>query len=436
MHVTQRIASARAGLIVCAVLAVVLRWPAYGMPLDRDASVYTVIGRGLGSGELPYRDVFDHKQPLIYPVYGMIDAVGVSPRLVSAVVSLLAAVLVYAIVRRPLAPLLVVVLGASRFVHGFDLNTEHLLLVTGTLPIVVALLRPRWALLAGLLFAFALMSKAVAVLLAPALLIAIPRRLWWQLALGTVIPLALLGLIYLAASSFDDLWHWNVTYNREYASVVSLGDRFSRLKDQWPNVLLAAAAAVAAVVLLRDERNRLHWTLAAWLAGAVLGALAGGYAYAHYFVPVIVPAAALIALAPRPLIFVLALAVVPFALEDVRNLVGGPDRLAQRTYGANAALWKTTEPVGKLIHDAAGPYDRMYVAESEAGFYAQAHVKPASRVLYDSILALEPERAPHLCETRPRFLVLPHGVLPAYAQCLSDYTPMPGVPAPVVVLER
>src|SRR3954452_16592476 len=140
VHVTQRIASARAGLIVCAALAVVLRWPAYGMPWDRDASVYAVTGRGLALGDLPYRDLFDHKQPLIYPVYGVIDALGISPRLVSALVSLLAAALVFLIVRRPLAPLLVVVLGASRFVHGFDLNTEHLLLVTGTLPIAVALL--------------------------------------------------------------------------------------------------------------------------------------------------------------------------------------------------------------------------------------------------------------------------------------------------------
>ena len=51
--------------------------------------------------------------------------------------------------RAAAAPLLVVVLGASRFVQGFDLNTEHLLLLTGTLPIAVALLRAaparRWS---------------------------------------------------------------------------------------------------------------------------------------------------------------------------------------------------------------------------------------------------------------------------------------------------
>ena len=228
--------------------------------------------------------------------------------------------------------------------------------MTGTLPIVVALLRPRWALLAGLLFAFALLTKAVAILLLPALLIALPRRFWWQLALGAAVPLVLLALVYLAAQRLRrSLALERDLQPRVRVGRLSLGDRLSALKGQVPNLLLIAAATVAAVALLREERNRLHWTLAAWLAGAVLGALAGGYAYAHYFVPVIVPAAALISLTPRPLVFVLALAVVPFALEDARSLVQGSDRLAERAYGANAALWQATEPVGKLIHDCRRP---------------------------------------------------------------------------------
>ena len=133
----------------------------------------------------------------IYPVYGLIDAIGVSPRLVSALVSVLAAVLVYAIVRRPLAPLLVVVLGASRYVEGFDLNTEHLLLVTGTLPIVVALLRRPLRRCSGLLFAFAMLGKAVGVLLAPALLIAIPAATGGSSRSAPPWPLALLALVDL-----------------------------------------------------------------------------------------------------------------------------------------------------------------------------------------------------------------------------------------------
>ena len=63
-------------------------------------------------------------------------------------------------------------------------------------------------------------------------------------------------------------------------------------------------------------------------------------------------------------------------------------------------------------------------------------MRPASRLLYDSILVLRPEVTPDLCANPPRFLVLPHGELPAYASCLTGYDPLPGVPAPVVVMER
>ena len=85
----------------------------------------------------------------------------------------------------------------------------------------------------------------------------------------------------------DDLWEWNVAYNADYASVLSLGDRLERLRGQGASLLLIAVSAVAAVICLR-RRDPLALTLTVWLAGAVLGALAGGYAYAHYFVPIIV----------------------------------------------------------------------------------------------------------------------------------------------------
>jgi hypothetical protein len=389
VHETERIARGPL-LIVCAALALILRWPAYGLPWDRDASVYAVIGRFQG---LPYRHFYDHKQPLIYPVYGLIDAVGLSPRLVSALVSFLAAWLVFVLTRRAWAAVLVVIVGASRFVHGFDLNTEHLVLLVSTGAVVLAVLQPRRVVLVGVLCGVAILTKAVAVLVVPAALLALGWRAWPRFVAAVAAPLVLVALSYLVAGAFGDLWHWNWTYNREYASVVDLGDRITRLNDQWPSLLLIAAAAVGAVVA---RRERLTLVLSVWLAGAVLGALAGGYAYAHYFVPVI----------------------------------------AQRTYGDNAALWEQIEPVGKLIHDRARPGDTLYVAESEAGFYQRARVTPASPLLYDSILALEPSRAPELCASPPRFLVLPHGVLPSYAHCLTGYAPLPGVPAPIQVLVR
>src|SRR5690348_10889005 len=85
-------------LVACLAGALVLRLPTLEMPLDRDASVYAVIGRSLGN-TLPYRDLIDHKQPVVYPVYALLEAIAprseVAIRLASAVAAGLAAWLLF-----------------------------------------------------------------------------------------------------------------------------------------------------------------------------------------------------------------------------------------------------------------------------------------------------------------------------------------------------
>ena len=423
---------------LCLTGALALRVPAYELPLDRDAAVYQVIGRALRGGEMPYVDLIDHKQPLVYPVYSVIDLVApgsaAAPRVVSGLIAAVAAVLVFVLLRGgargATAAALVIVIGASRYVQGFDLNTEHLLLVTGTLPIVVALWRPRAAFVVGLLCGVAVLTKAVAILLIPAALVPLARSGRPPFAAGLAVPLVAVALLYIG--HLGDLWEWNVAYNADYASVLSLGDRLERLRGQGASLLLIAVSAVAALICLR-RREPLALTLTVWLAGAVLGALAGGYAYAHYFVPIIVPAAALIALAlpDRP-----AVPIAVAALGVLALLVTNRS-LASKTYGGNVAVWDAAEPVGQLIRDRARPGDTMFVAGNEAGFYWQARVEPASRLLYDSILEFRPELTPDLCAQPPRFLVLPAGTYPSYATCLQDagYTPLEA-PSPVVALMR
>ena len=52
------------------VLGVVLRLPTFGRPLlSDDEAIYAVTADALGRGDLLYRDVVDHKPPLIYHVY-------------------------------------------------------------------------------------------------------------------------------------------------------------------------------------------------------------------------------------------------------------------------------------------------------------------------------------------------------------------------------
>ncbi|HEU5241449.1 MAG TPA: thermonuclease family protein, partial [Ornithinibacter sp.] len=66
-------------------------------PLDRDLALYATIGQRLGLDSLPYRDLFDHKQPLIHYVYGGLDLIApgslLAIRLAAAVPSALVAAL-------------------------------------------------------------------------------------------------------------------------------------------------------------------------------------------------------------------------------------------------------------------------------------------------------------------------------------------------------
>lgn len=143
-----------------------------------------------------------------------------------------------------------------------------------------------------------------------------------------------------------------------------------------------------------------------------------------------------------PALGLAVLALAPFVLDLGRTLAHGSRELASRAYGEQAAVWWAYGPVGRLLRERAGPGDRLHVASNEAGFYWQSEIVPASRLLYDSPLALRPELLPEvqddLCGRPPRFLVLPLGTLPDYAACLGTlgYVSVTERFAPVRVLER
>jgi hypothetical protein len=465
-----KVAEAALALALCLAGGLLLRAPAVDMPLDRDAGVYATIGHLL-PGSLPYADVIDHKQPLVYPAYWLLDALAPGShaivRVASALAGALAAWLLFLGLRDRVgrgraagAAGLALLLGASRYVQGFELNTEHLLVLTGTLLVVVALGCERghgaWApVLVGALCALAVLTKAVGILLAPAALVPLlsgrpPGAVLLRFAAGLAAPLLLVALGYAAAGALGDLVTWNWSYNRQYASALTLGERIDNLTDYPADLLLVGVAGVAAVVALGTRRDTLALTLAAWLAGAAAGALLAGYGYAHYFAPVTVPAAALLVTAVPArgpgrlaLAAAAAIAVAPFVADLARSYGRGADGLADQSYGkANAALWRAYEPVGRLVRARARPGDRLYVAGNEAGFYWQSRLTPAARLLYDSPLELRPgltrELQRELCARPPRFVILPLGTLPPYAACLNGrgYRRLAARPPSVLILQR
>ena len=93
-------------LLAVFALGVVLRLPTFGRPLlSDDEAIYAVTADALGRGDLLYRDVVDHKPPLIYHVYqagfaalGQYDTQGAHALVVLAV--LLTAGFLFALERR------------------------------------------------------------------------------------------------------------------------------------------------------------------------------------------------------------------------------------------------------------------------------------------------------------------------------------------------
>ena len=302
-------------------IAVALRLPAFDLPLNRDEALYATVGSFGGFFDvLPYADVFDHKQPLIYPVYWLLDLV--APRKLGAIrlaaavpPGLAAAALVLTLapwigrVRALAAGGLVLVATASVLVEGTDLNTEHLLVLTGALPVLYALAqtRSRWRwtpVVCGLLLGLAILTKAVAVFVIPAVVLPLlagaaerggsRRELVLFAAAAAVLPLGV-AVFYAAVGALDDLWYANYTFNRLYVDstprrLLPVG-RGEILKL----VTLGAAVGVVALVAQRG-RSLLAGTLLLWLAGAAVGAQLSGRGYPHYYAPVLVPACALICL--------------------------------------------------------------------------------------------------------------------------------------------
>jgi hypothetical protein len=272
----------------------------------------------------------------------------------------------------------------------------------------------------------------------------VPRTLL-LVAAGAAIPLALVALIYLAAGALDDLWYANYTYNRLYLD--ASGRRAVLPADKHEIVALVGAALLMALVAVsvRRQHRVLVLTLSTWLAGAAVGAQLSGWAFPHYYAPLVVPACALLcmpvvptgwaarsrrALAATGLALIVVLVVAaPFARSVARTFGKTGSELAVETYGPQAKPWTAAFAVGDEVRRRSRPGDRMFVLGSEPEFYWTSDVKPASYYIYDLPRAIDPRRylsrvQRDLCKRPPRWLVEPRGTAPP-PSCLArlDYRP-------------
>ncbi|MBI5078715.1 glycosyltransferase family 39 protein, partial [Candidatus Saganbacteria bacterium] len=123
-----------------------LRVPFLQEPLERDEGLYGYMGQRILAGELPYRDVFDHKPPAVYYIYaGIIKVFGsslFSIRAAAAVYSLFTTAAIFGVGfllmglnGGLLSAFLYALFSGGPLIQGASANTEAFMV----LPMVLAL---------------------------------------------------------------------------------------------------------------------------------------------------------------------------------------------------------------------------------------------------------------------------------------------------------
>jgi hypothetical protein len=323
--------------VALALLAIVmvggaLRVHLLAVPLDRDEGAFALAGRTILDGGMPYRDVLDHKPPVVFYLYAVamsvlpVSASGIHTFL--ALVVLATAVALLLAVRaclgswRPAlwAAFVFAVFSASPAVEGFVASTEMLLLLPLSLDLLLSVAavqrRSAWiAAAAGVAGALAFWTKATAAIPAIFLLAWMaasapgcrgagserPRRAAVALALGWVAGALAVSFAICAffsvRSSFAEFYYWSFQHSIEYVRSAALGSGGSILGTSLArlfggDVLIVTAACASVIHAVRKRRPEA--LLVAGLLASEVVSVVPGVGYPHYLAQVL-PGAALAA---------------------------------------------------------------------------------------------------------------------------------------------
>lgn len=390
------------------VLYTALRAPLVPVPLERDEGAFAAVGSAILAGEIPYRDVFDHKPPGTYYAYAL--GLAVVPPTVAGVhgfllVWNLATLLCLASLATALAgpragvwsALAFSVVSIAGAVQGFSATSEMLLL----LPLAASLRlsmagaasgRIAFFVLAGALGALACSIKQPAALPLAASVVLLherlPRRQFVRAAglwlLGGIAVTATVIAYFLVACDARELWYWTVEHNRLYAAlpVTNAGARawagFTNLAREVPFLILAAILGI--VYGLRTRRPGARFA-AAFLALSMASVFQSRFLYLHYFA-LLAPALALasgLALAWGEAVFgprhrwaygamAVALTLAPLAPQSWYWL--SPDRgeVITRLLGAQGADASAMLADYIRTHSRRGDEIFVYGSEPQIGF--------------------------------------------------------------------
>ncbi len=418
-------------LVAICLLPVLLYLPIAGSPFERDEGTYATVAQGLLHGQVPYRDLFDNKPPLVYGWYALSFLVfgesTAAPRMVAAVLLSVTTLALFGQARllfpRGVAYLAATLFAVSTGVPFLALhaNTEAYMLlplVTSIAAFTVGKNRNSLSLfvLAGILGALAIGTKQVAVWNLMALAVV---ALMWRWPGGGAIrqrffPLAALlggasaGLLFIVTpfyvtGALDDLIYANISYNWLYVGFLTWTERFLNLGSGMLFVSAAVAPLIVAgvigmITILRRGKRTGDYLVIGWAAASAIGVASGGRFFPHYFLH-LVPAMAILAavviyerfakaenrLSSRPaLLFGILLVAVALATNGVLYLAPRP---AERQVAENVYYQKEWEEnsraLGLYVKERTDPDETIFNFGREPQVYFYADRRPAAQYFYD-----------------------------------------------------
>ncbi|MCX6545566.1 MAG: hypothetical protein NTV05_14290 [Acidobacteria bacterium] len=374
-------------------LLVLLRVPAVVQPLGLDQGAYSYVGQRILAGDVPYRDVWDHKPPGLHLAYAFMWYVwpneGVVP-LTDAALAAGVALLLLAMAPRltasrgagPLAAALFLFLGNPSLARYGGVRVrgqgEAFIAVFVTAAVWCALraagsaqvTRPvRRVLVAGVLISAAALVKYQAGIFVVAVWAAVflppdqqerapvPLRerlilVGWSVV-GLAVPLLMVPVVFAALGAFRDFWDATVAFNLGYSQatyespfafvrfLATFPVRQARVDGLW---LLGGAGSL--VVAWKCVRRPSLTVPLVWIAVACVAiAVNGSRGLPQYFIQAS-PALALVAGIAGAEIWgkmprASRLLLVALAVWAVSRVVSIPD-------GVNATTWDSARLVGRI----------------------------------------------------------------------------------------
>ena len=298
--------------IALVLIIFILRLPSFFEPhWYFDEGVYSLFGRAILEGEIPYQYIWDHKPLGIYLIYSLAYMMPfdilIGAKILAFISAVASSILLYLIARQAfpqkvalVATFLFAILSTLPFFDGNQANGEIFLITPILLSIYLIEPFSKTASLKKLFFAGIALGAAISIKQVAAvdlglaiLLISLKEGQFIKnvavLVIGSAaIPLLTALLTLFLGTTIQNLWFSVVQYNLSYVVNRRLGIIFNVLK-------LVSLTFIA--FLFVNRSNIAYFPLVLWFAFDFIGVLTGGQPFPHYLIQILPVSSLILAIA-------------------------------------------------------------------------------------------------------------------------------------------